>query len=89
MLTNRRGTSRPAATEVRYQPWITPPLSATALNAAVLEDGSAIHVSVSQSETHALQTNRPNEIVVDGRPAAEAVGVSFAPMATGSTSWSI
>ena len=42
--------------------------------------GSAVHVSLWQTNDHAQQMDRLKEMVVDGRRDMEAVGVTFTPI---------
>ena len=57
--------------------------------AGVSPDGSALQVSVWDSEEHSAQLNHLKEMVVVARGEMEAVGVTFTPIATYSVSWTI
>ncbi len=57
--------------------------------AGVSPDGSVLQVSVWDSEEHSAQLNDLREMVVIARGEAEAVGVTFTPIATYPVSWTI
>jgi hypothetical protein len=51
--------------------------------------GSAVQVSVWDSEEHAAQLDRLKEMIVDARREAEACGVSFHPIVNYPIDWTI
>lgn len=57
--------------------------------AAVSPSGSAVHVSIWDSDEHAQQMSRLKEMIVDARKDAEAVGVEFTPIVNYPISWDI
>jgi hypothetical protein len=57
--------------------------------AAVSPDGSAVHVSIWDSDAHAKQLDYLKEMVVDARGEAEAVGVRFHPIVNYPINWTI
>jgi hypothetical protein len=57
--------------------------------AAVSPTGSAVHVSVWESDEHAQQMSRLKEMIVDARKAAEAVGAEFIPIVNYPITWDI
>lgn len=57
--------------------------------AAVSPKGSAVHVSVWDSDEHAAQLDRLKEMAVDARVEAEAVGVTFTPIVNYPINWTI
>ena len=57
--------------------------------AGVSPDGSALQVSIWDSEEHSAQLNHLKEMVVVARGEMEAVGVTFTPITTYSLSWTI
>ncbi|MFD5465811.1 hypothetical protein ACFWIQ_23685 [Kitasatospora sp. NPDC127059] len=57
--------------------------------AGVSPEGSAVHVSVWDSEEHAAQLDHLKEMVVDARAEAEAVGVTFTPIVNYPVGWTI
>jgi hypothetical protein len=57
--------------------------------AGVSPDGSALQVSIWDSEEHSAQLNHLKEMVVLARGEMEAVGVTFTPISTYPVSWSI
>jgi hypothetical protein len=50
-------------------------------------DGSAVHVSIWDSEEHARQMGRLKEMIVDARTDAERVGASFSPIVNYPVDW--
>jgi hypothetical protein len=52
-------------------------------------DGSAVHVSVWESDEHAQQMSRLKEMIVDARQAAEKAGATFAPIVNYPIDWTI
>jgi quinol monooxygenase YgiN len=52
-------------------------------------DGSAVHVSVWESDEHAQQMSRLKEMIVDARQDAEKVGVTFVPIVNYPIDWTI
>jgi len=52
-------------------------------------NGSAVHVSVWESDAHAHQMNELKEMVVDARRDAQAVGAQFQPIAHYPVAWDI
>ena len=57
--------------------------------AGVSPDGSALQVSVWDSEQHSAQLSHLKEMVVVARGEMEAVGVTFTPIVTYPISWTI
>jgi hypothetical protein len=57
--------------------------------AGVSSEGSAVQVSVWDSEEHAAQLDRLKEMTVDARGEAEACGVTFHPIITYPINWHI
>ena len=57
--------------------------------AGVSPEGSAVHVSVWDSEEHAAQLDRLKEMTVDARGEAEASGVTFHPIVNYPINWTI
>jgi hypothetical protein len=57
--------------------------------AGVSPDGSALQVSIWDSEEHSAQLNHLKEMVVVARGEMEAIGVTFTPIATYPVSWTI
>lgn len=57
--------------------------------AGVSPEGSAVHVSVWDSEEHAAQLDRLKEMAVDARAEAEASGVTFHPIVNYPINWTI
>jgi hypothetical protein len=57
--------------------------------AGISPDGSALQVSIWDSEEHSAQLNHLKEMVVVARGEMEAVGVAFTPVVTYPVSWSI
>jgi gamma-glutamylcyclotransferase (GGCT)/AIG2-like uncharacterized protein YtfP len=57
--------------------------------AGVSPVGSAVHVSVWDSEEHAAQLDRLKEMAVDARAEAEASGVTFHPIVNYPINWTI
>ncbi len=51
--------------------------------------GSAVHVSLWESDAHAQQMGQLKEMIVDARRDAEAVGVSFIPIVNYPIDWSV
>ncbi|MGB8879259.1 MAG: hypothetical protein WCD11_23300 [Solirubrobacteraceae bacterium] len=51
--------------------------------------GSAVHVSLWQTNDHARQMDYLKEMVVDARRDADAVGVTFTPIVNYPIAWSI
>jgi hypothetical protein len=51
--------------------------------------GSAVHVSVWQTNDHAEQMGQLKEMVLDARRDADAVGVTFTPIVHCPIAWSI
>ncbi len=58
-------------------------------SAAVSATGSIVHVSIWDSDEHALQMGRLKEMIVDARQDAEAVGVEFIPIVNYPINWSV
>jgi quinol monooxygenase YgiN len=52
-------------------------------------DGSAVHVSVWESDEHAQQMSRLKEMIVDARQAAEKAGATFVPIVNYPIDWTI
>jgi len=57
--------------------------------AGVSPVGSAVRVSVWDSEEHAAQLDRLKEMAVDARAEAEASGVTFHPIVNYPINWTI
>jgi hypothetical protein len=57
--------------------------------AGVSPEGSAVQVSVWDSDKHAAQLDRLEEMVVVARGEAEAVGVTFTPIVNYPVNWTI
>ena len=57
--------------------------------AGVSPEGSAVQVSVWDSEAHAAQLDRLTEMTVTARGEAEAVGVTFHPIVNYPVNWTI
>jgi hypothetical protein len=57
--------------------------------AGVSPKGSAVQVSVWDSEEHAAQLDRLKEMVVDARGEAEAAGVTFHPIINYPVNWTM
>lgn len=55
----------------------------------VSPDGSAVHVSVWDSEEHAKQMGRLKEMIVDARADGEKAGVSFSPIVNYLVDWTV
>jgi hypothetical protein len=55
----------------------------------VSPEGSAVHVSVWDSDEHAAQMGGLTEMTVDARGEMEAVGVTFIPIVDYPISWTI
>jgi hypothetical protein len=55
----------------------------------VSTEGSAVHVSVWESNDHANQMGRLKEMIVDARHDAEAVGVTFMPIVNYPIAWHV
>jgi len=53
----------------------------------VSPDGSAVHVSVWDSEEHASQMGRLKEMIIDARADGEKAGVSFSPIVNYPIDW--
>jgi hypothetical protein len=52
-------------------------------------DGSAVHVSIWESDEHAQQMNRLKEMIVDARRDAEEAGATFTPIVHYPIDWTI
>jgi quinol monooxygenase YgiN len=52
-------------------------------------DGSAVHVSVWESDEHAQQMSRLKEMIVDARQDAEKAGATFTPIVNYPIDWTI
>jgi hypothetical protein len=52
-------------------------------------DGSVVHVSIWESDEHARQMSRLNEMIVDARQDAEKAGVTFTPIVNYPIDWII
>ena len=52
-------------------------------------DGSAVHVSIWESDEHARQMNGLKEMIVDARRDGEKAGVSFTPIVNYPIDWII
>jgi len=57
--------------------------------ACVSPGGSAVQVSVWDSDEHAAQLDRLTEMTVDARGEAEAAGVTFTPIVSYQINWTI
>ncbi len=57
--------------------------------AGVSPKGSAVQVSVWDTEEHAAQRDRLKEMIVDARAEAEAAGVTFHPIVSYPIDWTI
>ena len=57
--------------------------------AGVSPAGSAVQVSIWDSEEHSAQLNRLTEMTVDARGEAEAAGVTFTPIVNYPVNWTI
>ena len=57
--------------------------------AAVSPEGSAVQVSVWDTDEHAEQLNQLTEMTVDARGEAEAAGVAFTPIINYPIGWTI
>jgi hypothetical protein len=57
--------------------------------AGVSPEGSAVQVSVWDTDEHAAQLNHLTEMTVDARGEAEAVGVAFTPIVHYPVGWTI
>jgi hypothetical protein len=57
--------------------------------AGVSPDGSAVHVSVWESDEHAQQMSRLKEMIVDARQDAEKAGATFSPIINYPIDWTI
>jgi hypothetical protein len=57
--------------------------------ACVSPEGSAVQVSVWDTEEHARQLDHLTEMTVDAREEAEAVGVAFTPIVNYPVGWTI
>jgi len=57
--------------------------------AGVSPSGSAVHVSIWDSEVHAAQLDRLKEMAVDARAEAEASGATFHPIVNYPINWTI
>jgi hypothetical protein len=57
--------------------------------AGVSPEGSAVNVSVWDSDEHAAQMGRLTEMTVDARGEMEAVGVAFIPIVHYPVNWNI
>jgi hypothetical protein len=51
--------------------------------------GSAVHVSVWESDQHAQQMSRLKEMIIDARQDAERAGVTFSPIVNYPVDWTI
>jgi quinol monooxygenase YgiN len=52
-------------------------------------DGSAVHVSIWESDEHAQQMSRLKEMIVDARQDAEKAGATFVPIVNYPIDWTI
>jgi hypothetical protein len=52
-------------------------------------DGSAVHVSIWESDEHAQQLSRLTEMIVDARQDAEKAGATFIPIVNYPIDWTI
>jgi hypothetical protein len=57
--------------------------------AGISPDGSALQVSIWDSEEHSAQLSHLKEMVVIARGEMEAIGVTFTPITTYPVSWSL
>jgi hypothetical protein len=57
--------------------------------AGVSPEGSAVQISVWDTDEHARQLDHLTEMTVDARGEAEAVGVAFTPIVNYPVGWSI
>ncbi|MDH6133131.1 hypothetical protein P3T37_002525 [Kitasatospora sp. MAA4] len=57
--------------------------------AGVSPEGSAVNISVWESDEHAAQMGQLKEMVVDARGESEAAGVTFAPIVNYPVNWTI
>ena len=57
--------------------------------AGVSPGGSAVQVSVWDTEEHAMQLDHLTEMTVDARGEAEAVGVAFTPIINYPVGWTM
>ena len=57
--------------------------------AGVSPEGSAVQVSIWDTDEHATQLNHLKEMTVDARGEAEAVGVAFTPIVHYPVGWTI
>jgi hypothetical protein len=57
--------------------------------ACVSTEGSAVHVSVWDTDEHASQLDHLKEMTVDARGEAEAAGVTFTPIVNYPVGWTI
>ncbi|MFL5831427.1 MAG: hypothetical protein ACJ76X_16040 [Solirubrobacteraceae bacterium] len=57
--------------------------------AGVSLDGSAVHVSVWDTNEHATQLDHLTEMTIDARRDAEAAGVTFTPIVNYPVGWTI
>ena len=57
--------------------------------AGVSRDGSAVHVSVWDTDEHATQLDHLTEMTIRARGEAEAVGVTFTPIVNYPLAWTI
>ena len=57
--------------------------------AGVSPEGSAVQVSVWDSDEHAAQLDQLTEMIIDARGEAEAVGVTFTPIVSYPINWTI
>ncbi len=55
----------------------------------VSPDGSAVHVSIWESDEHAQQMSRLKEMIVDARQDAEKAGATFSPIVNYPIDWTI
>ena len=55
----------------------------------VSPDGSAVHVSIWESDEHAEQMSRLKEMIVTARQDAEKAGVTFLPIVNYPIDWTI
>lgn len=55
----------------------------------VSPDGSAVHVSIWESDEHAQQLNRLKEMIVDARQDAEKAGATFVPIVHYPIDWTL
>jgi hypothetical protein len=57
--------------------------------AAASPTGSIVHISVWETDEHAQQLSRLQEMIVNARNDAEAVGVTFVPIVNYPVSWTV